>query len=289
MVTTAATRSQQQSWRGKLWGKAKSVILRTSKVVTAIILVSAFVALVIYVVAHAPIVGAALAPLVAIAARFLVASRSSIVGWIADVLRSESLAFLARNADAIASWIVDSAAILLPVIFDQMIAKCLDRIPLPNACCCYSMKCCSLTAVASLPQRLVALLPCCIGLYRPRHGILTIDGGAVKGLRPAIIIEEIEKRTKTKTHNLFDLIGGTSTGGLIAIGTGVAGKPASDLRKLYADQDRIDAVFGKTRNADTSGPGTIVQGLTTGVQVLTTGAVHSNKGCVRLVCAVHTT
>lgn len=49
--------------------------------------------------------------------------------------------------------------------------------------------------------------------------ILSIDGGGIRGLIPAIIIEELARRLKGPAmHEVFDLIGGTSTGGIIAAG-----------------------------------------------------------------------
>ncbi len=45
--------------------------------------------------------------------------------------------------------------------------------------------------------------------------ILSIDGGGLKGLIPLQVIKEIEKITKQPIHKTFDLIAGTSTGGLL--------------------------------------------------------------------------
>lgn len=56
--------------------------------------------------------------------------------------------------------------------------------------------------------------------------ILSIDGGGIRGIVPAKILAEIEKRTGKlkgrpegiRTCNLFNLIAGTSTGGILAAG-----------------------------------------------------------------------
>jgi len=52
--------------------------------------------------------------------------------------------------------------------------------------------------------------------------ILSIDGGGIRGIIPATIINYIEKQLQLKTHNpfarisdFFDLIAGTSTGGIL--------------------------------------------------------------------------
>lgn len=45
---------------------------------------------------------------------------------------------------------------------------------------------------------------------------LAIDGGGIRGLIPTIVLAEIERRTGRGIASLFDLIAGTSTGGIIA-------------------------------------------------------------------------
>jgi patatin-like phospholipase/acyl hydrolase len=48
--------------------------------------------------------------------------------------------------------------------------------------------------------------------------VLSIDGGGIKGIIPAMILTEIEERTLKPIHELFDLIAGTSTGGILSLG-----------------------------------------------------------------------
>ena len=48
--------------------------------------------------------------------------------------------------------------------------------------------------------------------------VLAIDGGGIRGIIPAKILAEIERRTKKRIFELFDLIAGTSTGGILALG-----------------------------------------------------------------------
>lgn len=55
----------------------------------------------------------------------------------------------------------------------------------------------------------------------PNSGIfkvLSIDGGGIRGIIPARILQHIEEQTEENICNLFDLIAGTSTGGIIALG-----------------------------------------------------------------------
>src|SRR3712207_3062225 len=69
--------------------------------------------------------------------------------------------------------------------------------------------------------------------------VLSIDGGGIRGIIPAMILAEIEDRTGGSIAEMFDLIAGTSTGGILALGLtmpGDGGKPryrAEDLISLY--------------------------------------------------------
>ena len=55
---------------------------------------------------------------------------------------------------------------------------------------------------------------------RSKLRILCVDGGGIRGLVPVIILQRIEAVTGRKVHELFDIICGTSTGGLVALGAG---------------------------------------------------------------------
>lgn len=72
-----------------------------------------------------------------------------------------------------------------------------------------------------------------------RVRVLSIDGGGIRGVIPAAVLAEIELRTGRLVPELFDLVAGTSTGGIIALGLtmpGPTGAPrwrASDLLGLY--------------------------------------------------------
>ena len=77
--------------------------------------------------------------------------------------------------------------------------------------------------------------------------ILSIDGGGIRGIVPAIFLMEIEKRTGKPICTLFDLIAGTSTGGILATSLTVPdsqGKPkytAAQVRDAYFEYG--DAIF----------------------------------------------
>jgi patatin-like phospholipase/acyl hydrolase len=72
--------------------------------------------------------------------------------------------------------------------------------------------------------------------------ILAIDGGGIRGLIPAVVLADLERRTGRRTAEMFDLIAGTSTGGILACGLtrpGDGGGPAftaADLIGLYESE-----------------------------------------------------
>jgi predicted acylesterase/phospholipase RssA len=69
--------------------------------------------------------------------------------------------------------------------------------------------------------------------------ILAIDGGGIRGILPAMVLSDLERRTNRPIIDLFDLIVGTSTGGLVALALScpdAEGKPrhtARDIVRLY--------------------------------------------------------
>lgn len=80
--------------------------------------------------------------------------------------------------------------------------------------------------------------------------ILSIDGGGIRGVFPAKFLANLEarlqelKHEKTKMHQHFDLICGTSTGGIMAVALAL-GIPAKDILHLYLN--RANDIFGNQR------------------------------------------
>jgi patatin-like phospholipase/acyl hydrolase len=64
--------------------------------------------------------------------------------------------------------------------------------------------------------------------------ILTIDGGGIKGVFPASFLASIEEQIEGSISEYFDLIVGTSTGGIIALGLGL-GFSAKQLLAFYEE------------------------------------------------------
>lgn len=74
--------------------------------------------------------------------------------------------------------------------------------------------------------------------------ILSIDGGGIKGIFPASFLATIEDTINDKIANYFDLIVGTSTGGIIALGLGL-GFSAKEMMDFYLKKGPI--IFGGNR------------------------------------------
>lgn len=81
--------------------------------------------------------------------------------------------------------------------------------------------------------------------------ILSIDGGGIRGIFPITLLADIEDMLKGtgseswQIYKNFDLICGTSTGGIIAIALSL-GIPAAEIRDLYLSH--ADTIFGHQRN-----------------------------------------
>ncbi len=64
--------------------------------------------------------------------------------------------------------------------------------------------------------------------------VLAIDGGGIRGLIPALVLAELERCAGRPIAQLFDLIAGTSTGGILACALGKPGPPsAQELAALF--------------------------------------------------------
>lgn len=67
--------------------------------------------------------------------------------------------------------------------------------------------------------------------------ILALDGGGIRGIIPAMILARIEKLTGCSIADHFDLVAGTSTGGILAIGLTI---PKSPGGPLYSAQEFVE-------------------------------------------------
>jgi patatin-like phospholipase/acyl hydrolase len=89
--------------------------------------------------------------------------------------------------------------------------------------------------------------------------ILAIDGGGIRGIIPATVLVDLETRAGRTIADMFDLIAGTSTGGILALGLtipGAGGRPAfraSDLAELYVREGPNifrRSIFDRIRSLD---------------------------------------
>lgn len=99
----------------------------------------------------------------------------------------------------------------------------------------------------------------------PKFKILSIDGGGIRGIIPCKILSYLEDQLDLPLHHYFDLIAGTSTGGIITMGLTMPNNEgenkytAKDLLSLYKNDgwqifykrksdfiSSVKPVFGKT-------------------------------------------
>ncbi|MBX3238312.1 MAG: patatin-like phospholipase family protein [Chitinophagaceae bacterium] len=80
---------------------------------------------------------------------------------------------------------------------------------------------------------------------RYRFKILSVDGGGIRGIIPCTILKYIEEKTGNNISSMFDLIAGTSTGGIIALGLtkpkediNVNAYSAAEMLRLYVDHGK---------------------------------------------------
>jgi patatin-like phospholipase/acyl hydrolase len=78
-----------------------------------------------------------------------------------------------------------------------------------------------------------------------RYRILSIDGGGIRGIIPAVVLAELERRSERRIFELFDMFAGTSTGGILTLALaapqdgGSARWPARDLVDLYLENGPV--------------------------------------------------
>jgi uncharacterized protein len=75
--------------------------------------------------------------------------------------------------------------------------------------------------------------------------VLAIDGGGIRGLIPALVLAELERRAGRRVFELFDLIAGTSTGGILACALCAPDPlPAEEVAAIYEDEG--PAIFDRS-------------------------------------------
>jgi hypothetical protein len=73
--------------------------------------------------------------------------------------------------------------------------------------------------------------------------VLSIDGGGVRGMIPAVVVAALEKAAGKPIADLFDLVAGTSTGGIIATGLTHPTRPLSGQEVVQFYRDHAPNIF----------------------------------------------
>lgn len=81
-----------------------------------------------------------------------------------------------------------------------------------------------------------------LNINADRKLILSLDGGGIRGIMTLQLLKELEVIAEMPCYQLFDMVAGTSTGGVIA-GLMAAGKTASEIEKHYLEL--VNQVFTK--------------------------------------------
>lgn len=98
-----------------------------------------------------------------------------------------------------------------------------------------------------------------------RLRILSLDGGGVRGAYSAAVLAVVEKQSKFPLVECFDLITGTSTGGILAIGMAL-GRSATDLVGFYKEEAK--SIFPPTG---------VLGGIARGTRQMFAGPKHKSQ------------
>jgi patatin-like phospholipase/acyl hydrolase len=69
------------------------------------------------------------------------------------------------------------------------------------------------------------------------YRILSIDGGGIRGIIPAVVLAELERQSRKRVHQLFDMFAGTSTGGILSL---ALSQPGSDGMARWEAREIVD-------------------------------------------------
>ena len=75
-------------------------------------------------------------------------------------------------------------------------------------------------------------------LTSPGVRVLSLDSGGMRGVVTLLMLEELEKMSGAKTHQMFDLKVGTSTGAVVASMMGISCMGAREGLEVYRELGR---------------------------------------------------
>lgn len=78
--------------------------------------------------------------------------------------------------------------------------------------------------------------------------ILSIDGGGVRGIIPAVILARLEKELGKRVHEMFNLVSGTSTGGILVMGLLKPADVATQTQEQQPEASGTAADKNKNKN-----------------------------------------
>ena len=94
-----------------------------------------------------------------------------------------------------------------------------------------------------------------------RFQILSLDGGGLRGMFSAALLARLEEDLDLRVVDHFDLIAGTSTGGIIALGLGLGLSPREILQfytdhgpRIFRDRSRLRGLRHLLRAKYSAGP-----------------------------------
>ncbi|MDG4778937.1 patatin-like phospholipase family protein [Micromonospora sp. WMMD961] len=94
-----------------------------------------------------------------------------------------------------------------------------------------------------------------------RFQILSLDGGGLRGMFSAAVLARLEEDLGIRVTDHFDLIAGTSTGGIIALGLGLGMTPREILEfytdlgpRVFRDRSRLRGLRHLVRAKYAAGP-----------------------------------
>ena len=76
------------------------------------------------------------------------------------------------------------------------------------------------------------------------YAALSLDGGGIRGILPCMVLAEIERLTQEPIADLFDVMSGTSTGGILACGLNIWEEQDGELKPQFTAAELLNLYTG---------------------------------------------
>ena len=117
--------------------------------------------------------------------------------------------------------------------------------------------------------------------------ILAMDGGGMRGMATVQMLRQIERGSGKKIHELFDLICGTSTGGMLAVALGIKRFSLDQCEEIYKTLGKLVFVnVDPTESSTTSWRDkldAIYKSSSQNLRVMVHGSKHNSEAFERLL------